>query len=163
CADAVHLVGETGDLGSRNVRIERAVANEDPRLDCARLGWPTGREAAVDADHAFQLETAARELQNGHPAKAIPHSAQLAVHVRMGAQRIEGWPSPATEAEGICLKVPEAAHDRFAVANDALAVHVAGERHEAGFGKASSAAFRVLVQAGSTVDDEDAGASVPPR
>jgi hypothetical protein len=51
------------------------------------------------------------------------------------------------------------AHDRVA-ADDGLAVHVAGERHESGFREPPRAAARVVVEPGANVNDPKYGPRV---
>lgn len=66
-----HFVGERGDLSERDVRIKRAVANEDFGFDGVGRGGILRVEAAVDADDAGDGRAAAGEFEDGHAAEAV--------------------------------------------------------------------------------------------
>jgi len=52
---AVHFLGEPGDIGHRDVRVQSTVAGQHPARDRTWLGRAGGGEAAVDADGGGQL------------------------------------------------------------------------------------------------------------
>src|SRR5262245_16410972 len=92
-AGVSHLVRESSYLRSRNMWIQRAVADENPGLDGAGLRGANGFETAMDADDARQVNAAARQLQDGHSAEAIADGCQTAVHLRMRSENVKAGPT----------------------------------------------------------------------
>ena len=68
----VHLVGERGDVGERDVRVHGAVAYQQPRPDLAGLGAGAGGQAAVDADRGCDRRTGPGELECSQTAETEP-------------------------------------------------------------------------------------------
>ncbi len=61
-----------------------------------------------------------------------------------------------TEHVAVITQLRHVAHDRVA-ADQTLAVHVAGERDEPGFREKPRAAARMIVEAGTSVNNQNAG------
>ena len=60
-----------------------------------------------------------------------------------------------TSAAAVVPKVADVAHDPFAVARHAFAVHVARKHHKARLGEPPRPSARVIVEAGAAVHDEN--------
>src|ERR1700722_1144721 len=157
----LHFVGEGGDLGERDVRVESAVEDEEFGFDgVGRSGRAFCVEAAVDADDTGDGRAAAGEFENGHAAEAVADGGDVGVGERMRFQGVEASGGAAGDAIGFGAEFVDASHDALAIAGDAFAVHVAGEGGLAEFGQTAGAIFGVVVEAGAAVDDEHAGAFV---
>ena len=84
----------------RDVRVERAVADEDFGFDGVGCGGVFCVEAAVDADDAGDGRAAAGEFEDGHAAEAVADSGDVVAGERMLAKDVDSGGGAAGEAAG---------------------------------------------------------------
>src|SRR5260221_11186468 len=108
-----------------NVRVQGAMADEQPGPHRAGLGAPAGRQAAVDAGHAGQLLPRAGERQDRQAAEAEADRREAPVGVRAAREGRQAGPAPPDQERGIIAQGGEALDDPLPVARRALAEHVA--------------------------------------
>src|SRR5216683_465340 len=94
-AGGVHLLGERGDVGERDVRVHGAVAHEQPRPHLAGLGVDAGGQAAVDADRGCDRCTGPGELERGQAAEAEPDDRHPLVDGLDPGKKIQAGACPA--------------------------------------------------------------------
>ena len=161
-APAGRLLGERDHIGHGNVGIERPMTDEHFRRQCSRLGPLGGRETAVHADYRGKVGTGARERQRGHTAEAEPDRGEPSIDL---GTRVEGG-----QTRGRALRQPigcvaeahERGHDALPIGCNPAAVHVTREHDVPEFGVSVSLTSSMVVQSGTTVDEEDAGAPIAP-
>jgi len=78
-AGPVHSLGERRDIAERHVRVQSAMADEQPGADRAGFRSPAGGEAPVDADPTCDGFTRSREREDGQPAEAEADSRDAPV------------------------------------------------------------------------------------
>ena len=154
---ASHLIGECDDVVQADVRVRCAMAGEYLRRDGAWLGGLAGGEAAVNAHDSGQVRARPRQRPRGLPADAEAAGRPAVASFRAAGKGGPAGLAAADEERRGIAQGGEARRDPFAVARDAVAVHVAREYGVAEFRVAMSLLSRVPVEAGTAVDEHYPG------
>ena len=156
----VHFLDEGRHLRRRAVWIQRAVADEDPRLDPSRFCRTGSREAAVHGDDAGEIGAAPGQFENGRSAEAIPDGGDTAVNLGLRGENVDPRLGPGTEDRPIRAQLRDPRHDALTIAGDAVAAHVAGEGDISKLGEPVRPALGMRIASGAAVHDENAGARI---
>jgi len=153
----VHLLGERGHIGRRDVRVGRAVAGQDLGRHGAGPRGRAGGQAAVDAHHAGQVRAGPGQGQHGHPAEAEPDGGRGPGRLRTAGQGGQAGLAAADEQTRVVAQGEQARHHPLPVPRDTVAEHVAGQHGIAEGGIAARLLPRVRVEAGPAVHEQDSG------
>jgi hypothetical protein len=90
---------------------------------------------------------------------------RTSVHVHLGTRAERGQPGSRALGQQIggVAETHERGHDTLPIARNAASVHIAGQDDVPELGVPVGLASGMVVQSGTTVDEEDAGALVAPR
>ena len=157
-----HLLGKRDHVGHGNVRIKRPVTDEHLRGHRSGLGALRGRETAVHADRRGEAGTRARQCQRRQAAETEADRGEAPVHLGARAERGQPGGRALGQPIGGIAETHERGHDALPIARNAGSVHIAGEDDVPELGVPMGLASGVVVQSGTTVDKEDAGALVTP-
>jgi hypothetical protein len=155
-AGGVHLLGERGDVGERDVRVHGAVANEQPRPHLAGLGAGAGGQAAVDADRGCDRCPGPGELERGQAAEAEPDDRHPLVDGLDPGKQIQAGSCPADQAVRVIAHPGEERDDLLPrPASDVAAEHVAREHDVAELRVAAGLLPGVIIESGAAVHEHD--------
>jgi len=138
------------------MRVQGAVADENPRLHLRRLRWPGRFKGPVNAYHTIEEGTRPSELEYGHATEAIAQRSSTAVHFWMCPQQVDSRLRSPAESFWIVAQSPGTRHDALTVTRNTIAVHVASERDITEFSEAPRTLPGVVVEACASMDDQNA-------
>jgi len=158
----VHFLNERADLCHWYVGIRRTVAHEYFCPSHSRLKWLGRVKATVDADYSRDLGAASRQLEYGHPAKAVAHRCDTSINLRMRSHHIHPRACPLAQLRDVMTQFRDSSHDTLPVPDHAVAIHVACKYDNAKSGQLDGPPFGVVVEASTAVDNKDARPLVVP-
>ena len=155
-ARLVHLLGERPDIAERHVRVQRAVADEQPGADRAGLRSPAGAEAPVDTDRTCDWFTRSGEREDSQAAETEADSRDASVRARATRKGSQARLRPPDHERRVIPQRGEAADDTVPVACYAITEHVTGEDDISKRRVTAGLLAGVLIQAGASVDEQNA-------
>jgi hypothetical protein len=78
-----------------------------------------------------ELDSASRELEYGHSAKAIPHRCHTSVDLRMRCQDVDSRLRSPAEPTRIIAQFDDTRHYALTIARNTIAVHVGSKHYKA--------------------------------
>ena len=139
------------------------MTDENLCMDPGRLCRPGRFEGSMDTDDSCELCAAAGKFKNCHASEAVTHRSESAVDGWMATEDIQSRLRPLVQGCGIAAQFRDPLDHTLTIAGDAFPVHVACEGDETRFDKAERAASGMIVETGSSMNNQNPRATAARR
>jgi hypothetical protein len=139
------------------------MTDENLCMDPGRLCRPGRFEGSMDTDDSCEFRAAACQFKNCHASEAVTHRSDSAVDGWMVTEDIQSRLRPLVQGGGIAAQFRDPLDHTLTIAGDAFPVHVACEGDETRFRKAKRAGSGMIVETGSSMDNQNPRATAARR
>ena len=139
------------------------MTDENLCMDPGRPCRPGRFEGSMDTDDSCELCAAAGKFKNCHASETVTHRSESAVDGWMVTEDIQPRLRPLVQGCGIAAQFRDPLDHTLTIAGDAFPVHVACEGDETPFRKAERAASGMIVETGSSMNNQNPRATAARR